>query len=384
MKYKPYGKTGRTVSMLGFGAMRLPAQKDGTCDYDRAVPMLRKGIDAGINYIDTARGYINGTSEIAVGKAIKSYDRETLFVVTKIPSNDIENSRELEWRKQLEQQLARFDMPYIDMILFHGLKWDAFNEHVGKPGYALAAARAAQNDGLVRHIGFSSHDTAENITRLVETREFDGVLLQYNFLDRRNEGAIEAAHRVGMGVTVMGPVAGGRLGVPGNVALDGEGMEQMRVPEIALRFVWSNPGVTVALSGMNAMDQIHENVAAAEKMTEIGDAERQKVADLVERNAELMKLYCTACGYCMPCPNGVNIPENFRYMNWHKVWGLTKEAKEAYAKFSPDGFWAPWASGQVSGLNASECVECGECEPKCPQNIPIIRQLKETAAALGS
>ncbi len=383
MKYRPYGSTGRDVSMLGFGAMRLPSNEDGSCDYEQAVPLLRRGIDLGINYIDTARGYINGTSEVAVGKAIKGYDREKLFVVTKIPSNDIKNSVGREWRRQLEEQLGRFDMEYIDLILFHGLRWDAFEEHVSKPGYALEAARRAQAEGLVRHVGFSSHDSADGIVRLVGTGEFAGMLVQYNFLDDHNMPAITAAADAGMGVTIMGPVAGGRLGVPGSVALPGEGLEALRLPDLALRYVWDTPGVTVALSGMNAFEQIEENVASAEYTARMSDAEREQIRTILEKNRRLTELYCTACGYCMPCPNDVNIPENFRFMNWHRVWGLTEEAKDAYSKLSEDGFHAAWSPQKITGLSAEHCIQCGVCEPKCPQNIPIRKQMKEVAEALG-
>ena len=120
-----------------------------------------------------------------------------------------------------------------------------------------------------------------------------------------------------------------------------------------------------------------KNVHAAEKAAGMSAAEWQQVDVIIEKNRNLMDLYCTGCGYCMPCPNSVNIPENLKYMNWHKIWGMEEQAKEAYAKFSPDGFWAPYASGKIEGLNAAACIECGECEPKCPQNIPITKQLEE-------
>jgi hypothetical protein len=383
MRYVQYGKTGREVSMLGFGAMRLPQKEDGTCDYDVSVPLLRQGLDAGINYIDTARGYISGTSEVAVGKAIKGYDREKLFIVTKIPTNKEEASEPVSWRGKLEEQLGRFDMEYIDMLLFHGLSWESFSTHISKAGRALTVARQAQQEGLIRHLGFSTHDTPENIVKLVQTGEFEGVLMQYNFLDTKNEIAIDAAKDQGMGVTIMGPVAGGRLGVPGSVAVEGQGIEALRIPELALRFVWSNPGVTVALSGMNTAEQITENVAAAERTAAMSDEEERQIAALIQRNQRLMDLYCTGCAYCMPCPNNVNIPENFRYMNWYQVWGLEKQAKEAYARLSPEGTSGAWA-GRIEGLKAEECIECGQCEPKCPQNIPIMKQLKEVAETLGS
>jgi len=383
MQYRPFGKTGIQVSALGFGAMRLPQLEDKTCDLEKSLPLLQRGIDLGINYFDSAYLYIEGTSEVAVGQAIKGYDRESLYLATKIPVHKEEEARPDVWRAKLEDSLRRFDTPYIDFILFHGLRWAEFEDPVSKPGMALDEARKAQSEGLVRHICFSSHDTTENVIRLIDTGEFAGMLVQYNFLDRHNEPAIAHAAEKGLGVAIMGPVAGGRLATPQGIVIDEEGVLEVKTPELALRFVWNNPHVSVALSGMNELSQIEENVAAANRLEEMSAAEKAEVNRLIEKNEKLADLYCTGCGYCMPCPNGVNIPENFRYMNWYRVWGLEKEAKQAYAKLSEEGTWTPWA-GRIEGLGAEECVQCGECEPKCPQNIPIIEQLQEVADTLGA
>lgn len=383
VQYRTLGKTGIQASILGYGAMRLPTKEDGTCDLEKSVPLLRQAIDLGVNYIDTAYVYINGTSEVAVGQAIKGYDRSKLYLATKIPVHSAEDARGDVWRSKLEESLRRFDTPYIDFILFHGLRWDEFEQHVSKPGMALEAARKAQEEGLVRHVSFSSHDTVENIIKLIDTGEFASMLVQYNYLDRHNEPAIAHAAAKGMGVIIMGPVAGGRLATPQGVVVDEEGQLEMKTPELALRFVWNNPNVTVALSGMNTSQQIEENVAAANRMAAMTPEEQARIQELFERNQKLADLYCTGCGYCMPCPNGVNIPENFRYMNWYRVWGLEQQAKEAYARLSAEGVWTPWA-GRIEGLKAEECLQCGECEPKCPQNIPIMEQLQEVAATLGA
>lgn len=382
MQYRPYGNTGIKVSALGFGAMRLPALEDKTVDLEKGVPLLRRGIDLGINFIDSAFGYISGTSEIAVGQAIKAYDRSKLYLQTKIPVHTHDEGTAAVWRGKLETLLKRYDTPYIDFILFHGLTWNDFENVVSKPGMALAEARKAQAEGLVRHICFSSHDAEDNIIKLVGTGEFAGMLVQYNYLDRHNEPAIEAAGKAGMGVAIMGPVAGGRLAIPGGVLRDEEGMLEVSTPEVALRYVWNNPWVSTALSGMNTMEMIEENAAAAGRMEELDESEKQAVIKLVEKNQKLADLYCTGCSYCMPCPNEVNIPENFRFMNWFRVWGLEEQARDYYGKMSAEGFWTAW--GQVKGLKADECIQCGECEPKCPQNIHIIEQLEETARTLGS
>jgi uncharacterized protein len=383
MQYRPFGKTGIQVSALGFGAMRLPAREDKKVDLEQAVPLLRRGIDLGINYIDTAYVYIDGTSEVAVGEAIKAYDRSSVYVATKIPVHAPEEAEAGAWRAKLETCLKRLDSPYIDFILFHGLRWSEFESVVSKPGMALEAARKAQSEGLVKHICFSSHDDVENIVKLIDTDEFAAMLVQYNYLDQHNAPAIERAGEKEMGVVIMGPVAGGRLVTPQGLVVDSEGMLEIKTPELALRYVWNHPNVSVALSGMNTMEQIEENATAANRMDSMTTQESDKVLELFAKNQKLADLYCTGCAYCMPCPNDVNIPENFRYMNWFKVWGLETQAREAYARMNAEGFWTPYA-GLQKGLNATACLQCGECESKCPQNIRIIEQLEETARTLGS
>jgi uncharacterized protein len=382
MQYRVFGKTGHRVSILGFGAMRLPQLADKTCDLERSAPMLRRGIDLGINYVDSAHVYIEGTSEVAVGQAIKGYDRASLYLATKLQVNTEEEASAASYRRRLEASLRRFDTPYVDFALFHGLRWSVFESLVSRRGMALEAARQAQSEGLIRHVCFSSHDTPENIIRLIDTGEFAAVLMQYNFLYRHNEPAIARAAARGLGVAIMGPIAGGRLAIPQGVLRAADGTRTSRTPELALRYVWSNPNVSVALSGMNTLEQIEENATSASRLVGMNAGEVAEVNRLAEENRQLEDLYCTGCGYCQPCPNGVNIPENFRYMNWHRVWGLTESARNAYAALGSEGAWGPWA-GRIAGLRASECLECGECEPKCPQNIPIMAQLKDVAKTLG-
>jgi uncharacterized protein len=382
MQYRTFGKTGIQVSSLGFGAMRLPALADGKVDLENSVPILRRGLDLGITYIDSAFGYINGTSEIAVGQAIKPYDRSKVSIATKIPVGSEEDANPSVWRKKLETCLERLDTPYIDFIHFHGLRWEIFENFVSKPGSTLAEARKAQAEGLIRNISFSSHDDPANIDKLIDTHEFASMLVQYNYLDRHNETAIAHAAQEGMGVVVMGPIAGGRLVLPSSVSVDTKGGLEMKTPELALRFVWNNPNIHVALSGMTSISMVEENAASAARLAKMDDRENAAVVELLERNQKLSDLYCTGCGYCMPCPNNVNVPENFRYMNWARVWGMEKEAKAAYAKLGQPNNWAPY--GKVEGLKADACLQCGECEAKCPQNIHIIDQLVEVARVLGN
>ena len=382
MQYKTFGQTGIRVSTLGYGALRLPTLEDETCDFEKSLPLLTRGIDLGINFIDTAYNYLKGTSEVAVGRAIKGYDRESLYISTKIQVHEKEDGKSHVWRAKFEECLRRLDTPYIDFMLFHNLQWREFTDYIAPPGMALDEIRRACSEGLVKHVCFSSHDTPENIIRLVDTGEFAGMLVQYNFLYQHNAPAIARAAQKGIGVSIMGPVAGGRLAIPTRFFSNEKDLSEMKPFELALRFVWSNPNITTAFSGMSDMAQIEQNVAAAEQDTEIGESERQKINRLAEEYNKLAELYCTGCGYCLPCPNEVLIPEVFRYINWHRVWGLTAEAKKAYANLTGEEVWTPWL-GKIKGHNAKACVQCGECEPKCPQNISIVEQLQEAEDILG-
>ena len=371
MQYHTLGGTGLRVSALGFGAMRLPMVEDHV-DYDLAVPLLRRAMDLGINYFDSALGYCNATSEVAVGKAVAGRPRESVILSTKHPVHKLEHVQ--QWRADLETQLRRLDSSYVDIYNCHGLRWEEFEQMVAPAGGVLEQARHAQAEGLIHHLSLSCHDTPENMMKLIDTGEFASITLQYNLLDRANTEAIRHAQERGMGVVVMGPVAGGRLALSTDI-LDQympAGRAVRSTPELALRFVLSNPGVTVALSGMSALSQLEENVATANRSEPLGPAELQQITEALGEIKRLADLYCTGCGYCLPCPNGVRIPDNFRLMNYYRLYGLTELARQQYG----------WMVKSGSGA-AEACLECGECEPKCPQNIQIADQLREVIAALG-
>lgn len=368
MQYRDFGKTGLKISALGFGAMRLP-EKDGHVVVEKAVETIHRAFELGVNYIDSAYFYNNNESEVAVGKALKGW-RDKVIVSTKNPDSSAPGEA---WRKILDEQIRKLDVDHIDIYNFHGINWSSFENEISRPGGALEAARKAQAEGLFTHLSFSFHDTPEGLIKLVDTGEFTSVTCQYNLLDRANEPGIAHAHEKGMGVVIMGPVGGGRLGAPTPGIRDLLPAGSVSSAEIALRFVLSNPNVSCALSGMENLQMVEENCATASRGEPLSEAEWATISAALEEKKKLADLYCTGCGYCMPCPHGVDIPGNFSLMNTYRVYGLLDHAQWEYRE----------EDLARNKAQASFCEECGECEAKCPQKLPIMAQLKETHQALG-
>jgi predicted aldo/keto reductase-like oxidoreductase len=275
------------------------------------------------------------------------------------------------WWSKLEASLERLQVQAIDIYNHHGLNWKMWKEAI-EPRIGTWMVKA-RDQGLIRHIGFSFHDNNQNLVKLIETGYPEVITLQYNLLDRQLEPGIALAHEKGIGVVVMGPVGGGRLGGTSEVLQKVvPGME--RVPELALRFVLSNPHVSVALSGMSTMAQVEENVRVALSATGLNADELRLVNEQLERLKALADLYCTGCGYCLPCPHEVAIPKIFDFYNRGRVYGLWEDARREYAMLGTVS-WMP-------GKRGDACVQCGECEKKCPQHIPIQKQLEEAHKAL--
>lgn len=375
MLYRQLGKrTGLKISQLGFGAMRLPMkEQDGKKIVDRelSTPMIHRAFEGGVNYIDTAVFYCDGDSESAVGDALKSWGkREEIIVSTK---NFDQGEDEKKWWGILEDSLKKLQVEYIDIYHNHGIQWNSYVNNI-EPRIGKWMQKA-KDQGLIKHICFSFHDAPDALIKLINTDYGDVVTLQYNMLDRQLEDGINLAHEKGMGVVVMGPVAGGRLGAPSDVFTKLiKGVD--RVPELALRFVLANPNVSLALSGMSTMRQVEENLITASDESPLSADDMKKIDEHLEKLKNMKNLYCTGCRYCMPCPQEVNIPSVFDKYNLGKVYGLWDAAKDGYAFIERN----PWEKGK----NAGACVKCGQCEPKCPQKIPIMAQLEEAHKILAS
>ena len=367
MIYRQLGKTGLKVSQLGFGAMRLPMQGEGDAarvDRDKAIPMIHRAFEGGVNYIDTAVGYCNADSQVVVGEALQGW-RETVVVSTK---NHDYGPDEKTWWTHLENSLKRLQTDYIDIYNHHGINWNGYTKNV-EPRVS-GWMQKAHEQGLVRHICTSFHDDNAALRKIVDTGYVASITLQYNILNRDLEDGIAYAHEKGVGVVVMGPVAGGRLGG------HSETLEQIvpgteRLPDLAMRFVLANPAVTVALSGMSTMEQVEENLRTTADASGLSEQDKLAIDGHLAKLSKMADLYCTGCRYCMPCEQGVNIPAVFEQYNLGRVYGLWAPAKQAYA-------------GLLKQDKAVVmCTECGACEEKCPQDIPIRAQLKEAHGALG-
>jgi len=370
--YRELGRTGLKVSQLGFGAMRLPMVgegEDARVDRELAIPMIHRAFEGGVNYIDTAVGYCNQDSQRAVGEALKGW-RDKVVVSTKNPCY---GEDEKEWWTNLEQSLERLDVDSIDVYNHHGINARKYDEAV-RPRVSKWMLKA-RDQGLIKHVCCSFHDDNDALLRIIDEGYPESITLQYNMLDRKLTEGIARAKARNIGVVVMGPVAGGRLGERSEV-LAGLVPGLARVPELALRFVLANQDVTMALSGMSTMQQVEENLAVASDTVSLTDADLGAIEQHLERLKSMANLYCTGCGYCMPCEAAdVDISGIFEKFNRARVYGLWDLSRKEYAKIGK----VPWNKRKP----ANACTQCGACEEKCPQHIEIRKQLAEAHAALS-
>lgn len=371
MRYSRYGQDGPEVSALGFGVMRLPPRRQGewgSVNFTRSIQVLRAALEAGVNFFDTHHNYHNGLSEEAIGRALKGQKRPVV-IQTKTPFYKPEPLK--YFQVLVEQALVKLGVGCIDYLLFHSMDMKMFTQR-GK-GF-LKLTDWAMKKGYIRRRGFSSHDSVQNIKAFVDTGEFSAMLVSFNWLNPYVEEAIAYAAGKGMGVSVMNPLAGGMLSAetaPIRRLLPAAAASA----EIGLRYVLSTPGVNLALSGMNAVEQVEQNAATASLDRPMTPAQRRAFVKRLDRLRLRGQRICTACGYCMPCPHGVNIPENFQLLNRARLFGLLESGRERFARLTrrKDG-----------DHSARACRRCGACLPKCPNKVPIIRQLEQTAKLLGA
>lgn len=372
MKYRKFGKTGIEVSALGFGCMRFPMQKQGeknVIDRKRAIGMIRQSIDNGVNYMDTAYPYHDGESEGLLGEALLDGYREKVYIADKCPVWLIK--KEEDFDTYLEEQLERLQVEYIDFYLLHGLDRQRMEEIVKKYDLIkhMEKAKAA---GKIRHIGFSFHDGLEVFKDIIDYYEgWEFCQIQYNYVDVEYQAGVEGlryAADKGLGVVIMEPLRGGRLADVAPHLADAFPREKTPV-EWALDFLWDQPEVSLLLSGMSDEKQVVDNLkyAARSSVGMLSEKEREIYPKAKKIFDTMALVRCTRCGYCMPCPSGIDIPGIFAVYNSTAVSGEEK-AKKAYAELE---------------TKADACVKCLRCEKACPQHIGIstlMADLTETFA----
>jgi predicted aldo/keto reductase-like oxidoreductase len=380
MQYRNFGKLDWKASALGFGCMRFPTT-DGkpnspNIDEAEALRMVRYAIDNGVNYVDTAYVYHDNQSEVVLGKALRDGYREKVKLATKLPIWLVNAPEDFD--KLLNEQLKKLQTDHIDFYLLHALNKGRWREAVLKHD-VLAKAAAALADGRIRHLGFSFHDDYEAFEEIVNGSDlWSFCQIQYNYMDAENQAGLRGlklAASKGLAVVIMEPLLGGRLADPPKDIREAmENFPVRRSPaEWALQWLWDQPEVSVVLSGMSTMAQVEDNLRSADasRVQAFGPAEQALIAKARKMYAARTAIPCTKCNYCMPCPNGVNIPGNFEYFNYARLFDDVPGAKFRYQVFLTEA--------QRSGA----CIACGVCEGMCPQEIPISEWMPKVSALLA-
>ena len=366
---------GNPISALGFGCMRF-TRKDGSFDVAKAEKEVLRAVELGVNYFDTAYLYVG--NEACLGEILsRNHLREKVHIATKLPQYKIASAEAIEFCFQ--EELRRLQTDYIDYYLLHMLTDIASWERLEKLGIRDWIARKKQ-EGAIRQIGFSFHGNTEMFLKILNAYDWDFCQIQYNYMDENAQAGrkgLRAAAEKGIPVIIMEPLRGGRLVelLPEKARALMERHTPRRSPaEWALRWLWNQPEVTCVLSGMNSLEMVEENcrVASESRAGEFGPEEETFFEELRRIINEKMKVGCTGCGYCLPCPRGVDIPGIFRCYN------------ELYTESRFAG-WKEYV--QVIGFRrepgfASQCVGCGKCRQHCPQgiDIPVLLKKAERAA----
>jgi predicted aldo/keto reductase-like oxidoreductase len=335
MKYRRLGRTDLQVSIVGFGG--IPIQR---IDASSAEKIVNHAIELGINFFDTARGYTD--SEEKLGAALKKH-RDQVIIATKSMARDKKGMAE-----DIERSLRTLDVDYIDLYQLHNVKDQGALEQVMGADGALAALKEAKEKGKIKHIGVTGH-IKDTLLEILQTGEMETVQFPFNPVE--TDGAqelFELAEKMDIGVIAMKPMAGGAL----------------TSAKLTLRFILEHP-VSVAIPGMDSLEQVEENAAVGNDPRPLSDTEKEELARIV---AKLGTSFCRRCEYCLPCQQGIDIPSVFLFDGYYTRYDLKDWAKQRY---------------QAMDVKPDSCLECGECEDRCPYNLPIRKMLKEAGERLG-
>jgi predicted aldo/keto reductase-like oxidoreductase len=380
MQFRPFGNLDWKVSALGFGCMRFPTtdgkQISPNIDESEAIRMLRHAIDNGVNYVDTAYVYHDGRSEVVLGKALRDGYRDKVKLATKLPTWMVNEPG--DFNRFLNEQLTRLRTDHIDCYLIHALNQSRWRDRVLRHD-VLAEAAKALADGRIRHLGFSFHDDFPVFEQIVDATDmWSFCQLQYNYMDIENQAGmrgVQLAASKGLAVIVMEPLLGGRLAnPPDDIRHTFQRFPAQHSPaEWAFEWLWDQSEVSIVLSGMSAMRQVEENLKAASnsRLHGFGLAEQDLIARVRELYRTRTAIPCTKCGYCMPCPNGVHIPNNFDIYNYAYLYDDVENARFKYQVFLTED------------ERAAACIDCDVCEGECPQKIPISDWMPKVSALLA-
>ena len=370
MKYRNFGKLGINGSAFGLGCMRFngPASGDSTVDEEKAISLIRRAIDGGVTYIDTAYVYLDKTSEIIVGKALRDGYREKVTIATKVPADHVHNREEMQ--AVLEEELKKLQTDHIDFYLMHALnkeKWEYFKSIGAKEFFD-----DMKREGKIRFKCFSFHGPYEEFEYIIRDYDWDMVQIQYNFMNEEEQAGtkgLELAGSLGIPVVIMEGLLGGKLArAPKEVqALYDAFPVKRSAVEWSFRWLCNHPEIGTVLSGCNEAEQVDDNLRIFDTVEPgiMTEDELQLMREARDTYLSLMKIGCTGCRYCMPCPNGVDIPAIFA--GWNDV--------SLYGADPAEHFRLNMVRKNDAG--ADHCVGCGACEAACPQHLPIIESLQQ-------
>ncbi len=373
MQYRTLTRDKIKVSALGFGCMRLPTLKNGKLGQREAIRIIRYGIDSGINYLDTAFPYHDGDSETVVGKAMKNGYREKVLVATKFPTWEAKKKSDLD--RILNSQLEKLGIDCIDVYLLHNLHKGVM-ESVEKFEMREWLLKK-RKQGKIRYLGFSFHDDLPLFRRIVDGFDWDVCQIQYNYVNETTQAGtagLKYAASKGLSTIIMEPLFGGALANPVGKLEKIFKKHRKNPVDLALRWLWDKPEVSLVLSGMSNMDQTVQNleIAGRSGFGKLSEKDRAVIAEAQKAYDESLPVKCTKCHYCIPCPFGIDIPYNFElYNNASAIPKTAQLMKTIYTTML-----APTQK-------AAHCTACGLCEGKCPQHLAIRDYLKQADVVLG-
>lgn len=373
MIFNKLGKTGFTTSRLGFGFMRPPMRvlADGTkvFDEEKAISNIRYAIDCGINYVDTAYGYPG--NEVLLGKALKDGYREKVNITTKALILNI-NNRE-DYNRMFNEELMRLETDYIDTYLFHNIRPAVWKNVVDYDG--LSVLEKLKDEGKIKRIGFSLHADYDFFKEVVDYYNWDFCMVQYNILDQKFQVGLEGiqyAKSKGLAVGIMEPLKGGILSknIPEEVKILLKENNIKSLPDLCLRWLSRISEIDVIVSGMSNLDDVKKNLKTFEstQTASISETELALVDEIVEIYNAQNLIPCSSCGYCMPCPQNVNIPNIFKVYNDSVLAGSDRHGKSFYRVMV-----------ELANGKGSNCTRCGLCVRKCPQSIDIPKYIEEAS-----